>query len=289
MATSDDLKVIRGIGPNLERRLHEAGIHTFQQLAELSVEQLEAMVPGLSERRNKLTGWISEASERATASGPRHSRSDSVHSAATFRIERLLGEDGAVQSTKVIHLESGIENSWAGSDENKLVQFLSEVATPRGGEGEISRPSTAEEPVTEAEIREAAEKPGPRGVLRLTELETLVAGERGASDFLQEGEAFTVRTVLDLTGMEAPRQVPLKYVLGVYANGLVNGNRRLVGEDQGTISTTDKLVPIEIGATSLPKDLYRLTAFVTVREAGNGGSAPDVLAATLDKDPLPVR
>jgi predicted RecB family nuclease len=43
MATSDDLKVIRGIGPNLERRLHGAGIHTFQQLAELSVEQLEAM------------------------------------------------------------------------------------------------------------------------------------------------------------------------------------------------------------------------------------------------------
>jgi hypothetical protein len=288
MATSDDLKLIHGIGPNLERRLHGAGIVTFQRLADLSVDELETMVPGLSEKRHGLANWISEATKRAAESPQPDSASASAHFEATFQIELLLDEGGTVRNTKVTHLESGIERNWAGFEENKLVRFLLEMATGQAGEAESSQPLEAREAAADVEDADATEGAGPRGVLRLRELETSVGGESGASDFLQEGQPFTVRTVLDLTGLEARRQVPLKYVLGVYANGLVNGHRLLVGEHEGTISITDKVVPIEIEATSLPKDLYRLMAFVTVRQAGNGGSPPATLAATLDKGPLQV-
>ena len=37
----DDLKIIKGIGPAIEKKLNNAGIYTFDALARLSVEELE--------------------------------------------------------------------------------------------------------------------------------------------------------------------------------------------------------------------------------------------------------
>lgn len=43
-AKPDDLKIVEGIGPKIEEILHEAGIHTFAELAAASVDQLEQIV-----------------------------------------------------------------------------------------------------------------------------------------------------------------------------------------------------------------------------------------------------
>lgn len=40
----DDLKVIKGIGPAIERKLNNAGIYTFAALAQLSPKQLEEIL-----------------------------------------------------------------------------------------------------------------------------------------------------------------------------------------------------------------------------------------------------
>ncbi|HSL31726.1 MAG TPA: helix-hairpin-helix domain-containing protein [Anaerolineales bacterium] len=40
----DDLKVIKGIGPAIERKLNNAGIHTFAALSQLSPKQLEEIL-----------------------------------------------------------------------------------------------------------------------------------------------------------------------------------------------------------------------------------------------------
>jgi|SRR5215211_7028369 len=40
----DDLKVIRGIGPAIEKKLNSAGIYTFEALAQLSVQELEGIL-----------------------------------------------------------------------------------------------------------------------------------------------------------------------------------------------------------------------------------------------------
>jgi predicted flap endonuclease-1-like 5' DNA nuclease len=40
----DDLKIIKGIGPAIEKRLNQAGIQTFAALAALSKEQLEGIL-----------------------------------------------------------------------------------------------------------------------------------------------------------------------------------------------------------------------------------------------------
>lgn len=46
----DDLKVIKGIGPIIERKLNEAGIHTFEQLGGLTVAQLRRILGNSVER-----------------------------------------------------------------------------------------------------------------------------------------------------------------------------------------------------------------------------------------------
>jgi len=43
-STLDDLQQIRGIGPVISRKLNDAGVFTFAQLAELTVAQLEEIV-----------------------------------------------------------------------------------------------------------------------------------------------------------------------------------------------------------------------------------------------------
>lgn len=43
---ADDLKLIEGIGPQIERLLNEAGIKTFRQLSETSTDRLESILEG---------------------------------------------------------------------------------------------------------------------------------------------------------------------------------------------------------------------------------------------------
>ncbi|RPJ25513.1 MAG: hypothetical protein EHM33_14335 [Chloroflexi bacterium] len=46
----DNFQAIKGIGPVFTRRLHEAGIHTFEQLARLTPQQLEEILGDLYKR-----------------------------------------------------------------------------------------------------------------------------------------------------------------------------------------------------------------------------------------------
>lgn len=68
----DDLKRIKGIGPVMERSLHEQGIHSFEQLANLTkaeIDQLTAAIaafPGRIERED----WVGSARRLLDAEHP---------------------------------------------------------------------------------------------------------------------------------------------------------------------------------------------------------------------------
>lgn len=49
-ARPDDFQEIHGIGPAFAKRLHEAGIHTFEQLAQLTPADLEKILGKLFKR-----------------------------------------------------------------------------------------------------------------------------------------------------------------------------------------------------------------------------------------------
>lgn len=40
----DNLKMIKGIGPQIEKKLHKAGVYTFDELSRLSPEQLKSLL-----------------------------------------------------------------------------------------------------------------------------------------------------------------------------------------------------------------------------------------------------
>jgi predicted flap endonuclease-1-like 5' DNA nuclease len=60
----DDLKVIRGIGPAIEKKLNNAGIQTFAALARLTADELENIL-GNTRRLVKEKDLIAQAEELA--------------------------------------------------------------------------------------------------------------------------------------------------------------------------------------------------------------------------------
>ena len=62
--TKDDLKVIKGIGPAIEKKLNQAGIYTFEALARLSTEELENIL-GTTKRLVQEGNLITQAKQLA--------------------------------------------------------------------------------------------------------------------------------------------------------------------------------------------------------------------------------
>lgn len=68
--SSDSLEAIKGIGPVFARRLNEAGILTFSDLARLSPEEIQAIVaPGRASRMFDIEDWIVQARQYAQQMG----------------------------------------------------------------------------------------------------------------------------------------------------------------------------------------------------------------------------
>src|SRR5260370_14521666 len=143
---ADDLKLINGIGPAVEKRLNGVGIFTFAQLAVLSPADIAAAVAdlsGLSAERIIIQDWISQARKLAAeslATETRHPTTISAESAktqdspvehsrlATFTIEFQLDEHNNVLSSHALHVQSEREQTWTGWQRTQLVAFLSESA-----------------------------------------------------------------------------------------------------------------------------------------------------------------
>jgi predicted flap endonuclease-1-like 5' DNA nuclease len=61
----DDLKAIKGIGPAIERKLNQAGIHTFADLGALTQEELEGILGNQIKRLQNENDLIAQAQKLA--------------------------------------------------------------------------------------------------------------------------------------------------------------------------------------------------------------------------------
>jgi len=61
--TPDDLKLVVGIGPAIERLLHQMGIGTYRQIARLTERDIDAIEARLAEfpGRVRRDGWVTQA------------------------------------------------------------------------------------------------------------------------------------------------------------------------------------------------------------------------------------
>jgi len=132
---ADDFQQVQGIGAAIGRRLHDAGIHTYQDLAALTPEQIAASLAGmagLSPARIASQDWTGQAARLAGSAAPTLPSGSAAPTLpsepdqryASFHVEFLLGVNGSVRRTKVHHHQSGSDEAWAGWDEDRLLALL---------------------------------------------------------------------------------------------------------------------------------------------------------------------
>ena len=64
-SASDDLKQLSGVGPALEKKLHAAGVKSFEQIAAWSSKDIEVINEKISSKgRVEKEGWIDQAKEK---------------------------------------------------------------------------------------------------------------------------------------------------------------------------------------------------------------------------------
>ena len=307
---TDDLKLINGIGPAVEKRLNGVGIFTFAQLAVLSSADISAAVAdlsGLSAERIIKQDWIGQARKLAAesaASDAQHattlpiesekgaSPSMEYYQLATFTVEFLLDEHNNVHSTHALHIQSRREHTWTGWQKTQLVDFLSESTGLNIPEDEPDLLKT-EEPdhmpaiVTESEpLIPSVTKPSLTGTLHVPGMEMIGVESAGPRRTLAHDEPFDVRLTLDLRELQVPGNAPLHYKTSIYGKG--RGRPGLViGEAQGTIIPRDR-VAITVGGNTLPEEgIYQLTATVilglpTMKLAARPGTTAIVNGGLLE-------
>lgn len=294
---ADDFRLIKGIGPVLARRLYDAGVCTYKQLAILSPAGLAEMVTGLSANQISRQDWSGQARKLAakkTQSKPsqrdRSKRSISQHY-ENFTIEFLVDEKHAVRRTRVAHIQSGDADTWAGWESRQLIDFLarhtgvrvaverSEKQADQADHNMDAQNMNRESQTTRPELRTlptpypaSASHPGsaeettppspPASKLCIQKMEVLMPGSDHPVNFLRQDQSYLVRLTLDLTEVHDPGDFLLLYKASVFCRQL-GGTRHSIGEIVST-NKFSKSVNLDINGDPLPPGTYRLEAFAEI-------------------------
>jgi hypothetical protein len=127
-ASDDSLTQIAGIEPHVAARLRAAGIHTIDDLAWSSPEQVAAACGGGDGANARAQGWIEQAAEfadRAAAAEHEAPGQARVLPRRTFTVEVWIDSDAdQVVTTRVVHLETREADAWSGWSRSRLLDFM---------------------------------------------------------------------------------------------------------------------------------------------------------------------
>ena len=243
----DDFKRIHGIGPAIDARLNAAGIHSFGQLASLSPDEVVlslGSVIGLTVKRVEDQNWIGQAGELASAEIQNASTDTGVRQHfASFTVEFLLDEENRVRRTHIIHNKSKNEDTWAGWDETRLIDFFI-----RSGGFPINQPmmaATKVVPDRSASIETTAKTDKIGGNLHISEVSILSIQTGHQGRILASNQPFEISPVVDLTGLALHGKAPLFYNAHIFAKSLSDGSRLEIGNAKGNIIPQENLVFFE--------------------------------------------
>ena len=271
---ADDFKLIHGIGPGIEKRLHAAGILTYAQLADMTAEQvLSALgdVIGLTAKRVVDQDWINQA---ASMAADEQSEEDagpvSRQHYASFMVELLLDGENYVRRTRAVNIQTKAEETWASWEEDRLLDF---IATNAGLRLSDTEPA-------EAEI-DAGGSGTPQRMLAgkpsIEEFITVTNADDSPQRLLVERQPFGISMTLDLSSVSSPEDETLDYATTIFAKKLGSGERYHIGDANGSITSGDK-VNIRMNDLSLPGGVYRLEAAVNIGIAPLEASTPNILS-----------
>jgi hypothetical protein len=300
---ADDLKSISGIGPSVAQRLYGAGILTFSQLADLSSDEIAALVSDLAGKSAALIvkqDWIGQARALASRSSqaepqddtlsPSEPQNNAINSVirmhpATFTVELQLHEDNTVHHTRITHHQSEDKGSWPSWEEARLVGFIVRHAELRLPPAEpsalvvapvgppsapmaLTEPSALVaapvEPTTPTErAAQAARMTNLVSVPHLRGLEAVSTDTAEPSRILRCDKPFDVRLTFDFTDMAASGNAPIDYTAAIYAKSMSSRSRQALGEVRGVIRPGNTIIVNVEGKVLLP-GMYRLEATMAI-------------------------
>lgn len=278
----EDLKLIHGIGPEIEKKLNGVGIYTFAQLTAMLPADISAAVAGLagaSTDRIIKQDWIGQARKLATSSISTEAQLGSEipmepQHLSTFTLELLLDKDNDVRRSHITHIESGEEDAWDSWQDRRLVNFLVHRAglnvpllEPIASDVAAKEPlpPAAAEPALAVPVVVAATAP-LGGVLRISEVEVVSAESPGPQKLLHYGQPFEVHVTLDLSDVIVFEDTPLSYKISVYGKSVEGHPCQTVGEISGISKPIDS-VTLNVRGTTPPTGIYRLQTLATLRVA----------------------
>ena len=260
-----DFRVLRGVGPAVERRLRAAGIASYEQLAARSPAELAELLAGLvgmTPERIRQYDWAGQCAQLLAAPADGAAAAPRMRY-ATFTIELLLDEAQHARRTRVTHVQTGSEQSWAGWDAARLSELICEVAGLQAEAPAFSPNIPAPEPAAAQPIRALPDAPGAVPALRLARLEFLPRSAGDTGRLLRHGQPFDVGLTVELGAAGAG----LGYQALVYARNLSQGASTIVARAQGELPAGSKASLLLEGAP-LPPGVYRTEALVVVSAAG---------------------
>lgn len=137
----DDLTLINGIGPFIEKKLNDIGIYTYQQISEFDAEKIEqvtrdvAYFPGRIEKDD----WVGQAKELASlkSKNPSALKKKASHPTNTKDLKIIEGIGPKIEQL----LKDGGINNWQDLAEATL-ERLQEILTAAGERYRIHDPNT---------------------------------------------------------------------------------------------------------------------------------------------------
>jgi hypothetical protein len=297
---TDDLTLIRGIGPVLAGRLRDASIHTYEELASMSPATLAACLGELSVKQITRQNLIGQARKMATQkTRSKVDKRETLAPAArqhyaNFTIEFLLDERNEGRRTRIVHVQSGDADSWTGLGTEQLINFLvrhtglhdprkkltfNKSDAVRGKPLQMKKneskpvirspepPMIATAPIsghrsaeTVSSVLQPPEVVDPADTLQVRDLKVTLPGSDIPIFFLHQGQPYVVQLTLDQSNGVAPRTTALVHKTTVIFKQ-VGGPCESVLEANGALGLSNTL-SLHLSGTNLAPGVYRLSAFV---------------------------
>ena len=292
----DDLKVIYGIGPVTEKLLHDAGIQTYRQLANLSVKAIQALVPTTSEKQIKKQDWVGQAYKLAPARAKHDHGKDEIpinrQHYENFTLEFLLDEKNKVHCIRVVHVQSGDKDTWSNWDNERLNIFLEWHTGARFPQGKLTSTAFVEPPTSTASLQQTShllevtpppsppqsvptyvedvspESFSPSNPIRLLEWVSLSADTVQPIHSLSHDKIFNVKLKLDISKTSLSNCAPLDVTGMLYAKKLGGGPRQIISETQQIVPCSP-ILDLMLENATLVQGVYRLEALIKIHSIKN--------------------